>query len=67
VSQKYLWKKKAEMCENMYVRDLYLVWGSGVVCGSTYAWLDGVLSGVLAACEVVCTVRAWSQGRYFVV
>jgi hypothetical protein len=35
--------------------DLYLC---GVVYGSAYVWLDGVFSGVLAACVVVCTVSA---------
>ena len=30
----------------------------GVVYSSTYEWLGAVLSGVLAACVVVCAVRA---------
>ena len=30
------------------------MWGS---IGGTYVWLDGVFSGVLAACVVVCVVR----------
>ena len=30
----------------------------GVVYGGTYVWLDGVLSGVLATCVVVCSARA---------
>jgi hypothetical protein len=29
----------------------------GVVYGGTYMWLDGVFSGVLAACVVVCAVH----------
>jgi len=30
----------------------------GVVYGGTYVWLDGVFSGVLAACIVVCAFHA---------
>jgi len=40
----------------------YLV---GVVYGGTYVWLDAVLSGVLAACVVVCSVRAVVSGLVF--
>jgi len=48
--------KKEEMCEETSAGVVSI--SCGLVCGGTYVWLDGVLSGVLAACVVVCAVRA---------
>jgi len=56
--------KKEDMCEEISSRVVSI--SCGVVYGGTYVWLDGVLSGVLTACVVVCAVRTVVSRSVFV-